>query len=118
LTDHSIPNTDPYLGDHNDLASRRVIYYQEPNQTVADAILRHQQATTPLQVSVNHFAVGHADLDNDQDVDLRDYAAFSMNWQNHDCNAPHWCGGADLNHSGIVDFNDFHVLTDCWLWAK
>jgi len=44
----AIPNTDPSQGAHNVLEATRVVYYETPGQTVADAEIRLDQATTPL----------------------------------------------------------------------
>jgi hypothetical protein len=113
--DHNIPNTDPYLGDHNHLAVRRVMYYEEPNQTAATAALRHRQAQTSLQFAIYPYQPCPGDLDDDKDVDFKDYAVLSQRWFESECTDPNWCAGADLNHSGTVDSNDLDRVTDCWL---
>jgi hypothetical protein len=46
--DTGIPNTDPSQGAYNILSANRVVYYESPGQTAADAELRFDQATTPL----------------------------------------------------------------------
>ena len=51
-----IPNTDPQLSDPvYHLRSDRVIYYEGPDKTVADAETRHGQATTPLEIKIRPF---------------------------------------------------------------
>jgi len=49
--DQGIPNTDPSQGAYNILEATRVVYYETPGQTVADAELRFDQATTPLTLA-------------------------------------------------------------------
>ena len=46
-----IPNTDPSQGAYNVLRATRVVYYEPPGQTAADAELRFDQATTPLALA-------------------------------------------------------------------
>ena len=49
--DAGIPNTDPSQGAYQVLRSTRVVYYDPPGQTVADAEHRFEQATTPLAIA-------------------------------------------------------------------
>jgi hypothetical protein len=46
-----IPNTDPSQGAYNILRATRVVYYEGPGQTTADAEHRHDQALTALDLS-------------------------------------------------------------------
>lgn len=39
-------------------------------------------------------------------------AQFAERWLNEGCGGPDWCGGADINLSGGVDFEDYAKLTD------
>jgi hypothetical protein len=67
--DGGIPNTDPRLELFYNLRSTRVVYYETPGQTVADAELRFDQATTPLELATATLpepACGDG-LDNDGD---------------------------------------------------
>jgi hypothetical protein len=48
-------------------------------------------------------------------VNYLDLMMFGASWLNQSCVAPDWCGGADLDHSGVVDFGDFAVLASNWL---
>ncbi len=50
--DHEIPNTDPYLGAHNILVATRIVYLEEPDQTITMAQERYAQATHPLVAEV------------------------------------------------------------------
>jgi hypothetical protein len=51
----AIPNTDPALGEFNTLTGTRIVYYEEPGQTVGDASARALQAVTPLDVTASAF---------------------------------------------------------------
>jgi hypothetical protein len=75
--DQAIPNTDPYLGPHNILISRRIVYYGSPSESVASAVLRHDQAQTPLVLSVEPFEPMPGDFNGDGIIDLADYFHFA-----------------------------------------
>lgn len=51
------------------------------------------------------------DFDYDDNVDFKDYVYIANNWGN-DCG---WCDGADLDHSGKVDFRDLKIFAEAWL---
>jgi hypothetical protein len=50
-----IPNTDPISPPFNRLTATRIVYYEEPGQTVADAATHALQAATPLDVTATAF---------------------------------------------------------------
>lgn len=56
------------------------------------------------------FVVG--DLDDDGDVDLRDFALLAVRWLETVCDA---CGGADLTGDGQVVLDDLWEFADNWL---
>ena len=56
-----------------------------------------------------------SDLDRDDDVDIEDLADFCAHWLDGDCGIYNWCGGADIDHNGSVDFVDFATLSNWWL---
>jgi len=56
-----------------------------------------------------------SDLDRDDDVDTEDLADFCAHWLDGDCSVYDWCSGADIDHSGRVDFVDFATLSNWWL---
>ena len=62
----AIPNTDPNMHPYYHATGKRVVNYEEPNQTVETAALRHQQASTPLVIMVA------PDADNDGVPDITD----------------------------------------------
>jgi hypothetical protein len=49
-------------------------------------------------------------------VDYNDLEIIASNWLESGCEYPGWCGGADLDVSGEVDFVDFALLAERWLW--
>jgi len=55
------------------------------------------------------------DVNNDGHVDSEDEDQFSMNWLGSDCEAPDWCGGADMDGNGQVDILDFAYIAEHWL---
>ena len=105
----------PHFIVYNISNSRRVVYYGDPNQSVDDAIIRHQQATTPLEVAVCLYDPCPVDSDDDNDVEFSDYAILVANWLKNDCTKPDWCSGADLNYSGAVDHSDLLIFVKHWL---
>ncbi|MBN1345806.1 MAG: hypothetical protein JXQ73_24155 [Phycisphaerae bacterium] len=50
-----ILNTDPLMGPYYYLTARRTLYYEPPGATVALAALRHDQASTPLEVTTTPY---------------------------------------------------------------
>ena len=48
-------------------------------------------------------------------VDFNDFAAFGQYWFDTDCGFPDWCGGADFEPDGDVDWDDLLFLMDNWL---
>jgi len=55
------------------------------------------------------------DLNLDDWVDSIDYAIFANSERVSDCTTCPWCNGADLDHSGKIDFVDLVILADNWL---
>jgi hypothetical protein len=53
-------------------------------------------------------------LEADCAADSKDLAIIGSHWLESGCEYPGWCGGADLNVSGVVDFIDFAILADEW----
>jgi beta-glucanase (GH16 family) len=56
------------------------------------------------------------DIDGDGYVNAIDLSLFADQWLETGCSDPNlnWCGGADINHNGNVDFNDFAFLAQNW----
>ena len=57
------------------------------------------------------------DLNCDYRIDFNDLGEFVSRWLNV-CSEPNWCEGTDLNQSEAVDFVDFSIFADSWLWEK
>jgi hypothetical protein len=55
------------------------------------------------------------DLNCDDNVDMLDYSLFTSKWPQTDCVAGDWCGGADFDHSGEVNYLDLAVFVLHWL---
>jgi len=55
-----------------------------------------------------------SDLTGDSILDFADLSRFLLYWLNT-CPQPYWCGDADLDNSGMIDFTDFAVLASEWL---
>lgn len=55
------------------------------------------------------------DFDGDHRIGLPDFAWMTAYWLDDLCDDPDWCGGADLNRSGRIDFEDLHPLFECWM---
>jgi len=53
-----------------------------------------------------------ADIDDDNDVDLVDFAVFAERWLDTVCDA---CSGADLTGDGRVDMDDLREFAENWL---
>jgi hypothetical protein len=54
------------------------------------------------------------DFSGDGQVDFVDFAKLSSFWS-ATCTSPLWCGGADMNKSGLVDWADFEEFAQHWL---
>ncbi|MHC4396576.1 MAG: hypothetical protein ACYS1A_13065 [Planctomycetota bacterium] len=57
------------------------------------------------------------DLNDDGAVDGLDLGTFVQQWLAVGCVAEDWCAGCDFDYSGSVDFNDYGVLADDWLFV-
>ncbi|MBC8379403.1 MAG: peptidylprolyl isomerase [Planctomycetes bacterium] len=57
-----------------------------------------------------------SDLVVDNSIDLGDLNALMAHWLDSGCNeANDYCGGADIDHSGSVDFTDYSLFSNNWL---
>ena len=55
------------------------------------------------------------DLNVDCDINLIDFELFASRWKDVGCNEPEWCGWADVDRDGKVDFLDLDLLCENWL---
>ena len=74
-------------------------------------------ANRPL-LTVEYIRI--ADLDNDDLVNMVDFARFAAEWESNDCSALNsWCNRADMapvgNPDGNVDQADFQEFVSHWL---
>ncbi len=56
------------------------------------------------------------DFNDDDVVNIADYAVLASYWLVQDCDEPSWCDNTDLNTDGYVDFDDLALFADYWLW--
>jgi len=57
-----------------------------------------------------------SDINDDGKVNLEDFAVLSVWWDDENgCSSPGWCGGADFDMSGVVDFTDLAYFVENWL---
>jgi len=57
------------------------------------------------------------DINNDGKVNIEDFAVLATWWDDENtCSLPDWCGGADFNMSGTIDFTDLTYFVENWLW--
>lgn len=59
----------------------------------------------------------NCDLDVDGEVDPNDLTLFALHWLETGCGHRYWCGGADQDGSGTVNFKDFGIFYRNWDWA-
>ena len=56
------------------------------------------------------------DINNDGKVNIEDFAIMATWWDDENaCSSPNWCGGADFDMSGMVDFTDLAYFVENWL---
>jgi len=48
-------------------------------------------------------------------TDFVDFPDFASQWRSGGCAEPTWCGGADFDHDGQVDFVDMILFAGSWL---
>jgi len=110
-----IPNTDPSLGAYNLLAAKRVIYYEPPGQTVADAAVRSDWARNPLGLASRAYPrTAPGDFDGDGDVDVDDVDAFRGCMTGPDVGTVSAeCVTFDIDGDADIDSSDFGVVQRC-----
>lgn len=72
----------------------------------------------PAEPYIFESKLNRSDFDTDGDVDTVDLGTFVLHWLAEDCNYPSWCEETDLNYNHFVDFRDFAIFSEDWLWAK
>jgi len=61
------------------------------------------------------YAAVPADLDLSNTVSLSDFSIFAEQWQQTACTEPDWCGRADMDRNGFVEWLDLDILAENWL---
>ena len=87
----------------------------EPNDASDSAEDRDGDGYTNVEEYLNWLcsATAKADLDNDFDIDLEDFAIFAEHWLEAECGL---CGGADLaGRDGQVGLDDLREFVKHWL---
>jgi len=57
-----------------------------------------------------------SDINDDGKVNLEDFAVIATWWSDDgNCTLPDWCGGADFDMSGTIDFFDLAYFVENWL---
>jgi hypothetical protein len=72
----------------------------------------------PAEPYIVESKLCYSDFDTDGDVDFADLNKLTLHWLDQDCNYPIWCEGTDLNYNHSVDFIDFGLFAENWLWEK
>ena len=74
------------------------------------------QTTLPSVFIVDAVNPPLGDMDDDDDVDLSDFALLSSRWLATDCSSTNdWCQGADIDQINDVDWGDLFLLSYYWL---
>jgi len=60
----------------------------------------------------------NCDLTVDGIVDFNDLAWLTSHWLDFGCGHRYYCEGTDIDGSGEVDFKDFAIFANNWLWEK
>ena len=71
-----------------------------------------------LAFEINPVSCPSVDLTGDCFVDMKDLALFASEWLWDDCIAPDWCGKADIDTSGKVNFLDFAIIASQWFMGN
>jgi hypothetical protein len=94
----------PHIGEELDSCTR--YYWQVVARNCCDA------SVSPVWSFKTEM---YGDLDNNGLINLGDFALFALGWLEPVCEAPDWCGGADLNYSSAVDMEDIDLVSKYWL---
>ncbi len=118
-TDSEIWGFDLYGSDSNSVPGKWfIIDYEaigegDPNVWVYDYSYSFDDPNSLIFFS----HVPSRDFNNDDVVNIADYALLASYWQVEDCNEPNWCDNTDINTDGDVDLADLALFTDYWLWG-
>ncbi len=60
----------------------------------------------------------NCDLTVDGIIDSNDLAWFTSHWLDSGCCHRYYCEGTDIDGSGEVDFYDFAIFANNWVWEE
>lgn len=67
-------------------------------------------------VRITGYEPVFSDLVSNSSIDSNDLSALMEQWLDTDCNEENvFCDGADIDHSGAVDFTDFALFSNNWM---
>jgi len=101
------PCVDAGLGDVNSLA----LGYNRYTTRTDD-----YYDTNEIDLGYHYYKEGYfvdGDINYDGSIDFDDVILLMSYWL-YECNYPDWCSGADVDHSGRVNFKDFAAITVYW----
>lgn len=105
-------NVDGFLGKGNLVGFKLTLGDHLLSATVTDS--EGKTGTGTIKVSV---AAKRSDVNRDLSIDVLDLDMLVSKWLLA-CSEPNWCEGTDLNFSGKIDFDDFAIFAENWLWKK
>jgi len=111
------PNSEAWVIDDS---NSRCIDAGDPNSDWTGELWPHGKQINmgayggTLEASMSVLTVGNkADLNNDDNVNLQDFAYLADCWETEEVLLRE-----DLNRDGYVDVNDLRTLVDNWLWEQ
>lgn len=105
--DHAIPNTDPLLGSHYNLQTRRTVYYGDPDQGAAQAESLAEQDRHPLIVHVRPYPPPKGDVDQNCRIELSDFAYLEACLSSPTSCSDPACGPFDWDEECSVSLDDY-----------
>ncbi|MCP4612527.1 MAG: hypothetical protein GY845_27835 [Planctomycetes bacterium] len=116
-TDNNDPNSGIYLLalEINNTSSEPNITSSNPFWIVFNLGMPeedHHESIHWVEENLSHLP----DLEQDSQIDLKDFAILASQWFNTDCDCwNNWCNGADITEDGIVDLPDLAKFASNWL---
>ncbi len=118
-TDSEIWGFDLYGSDSNSVPGKwfiidyKAIGEGDPNVWVYDYSYSFDDPNSLIFFS----HVPSRDFNDDDVVNIADYAVLASYLLVQNCNEPNWCDNTDINTDGYVDFDDLALFADYWLWG-
>ena len=108
LTDPAYPELGPYIRTYS-------WFKYNDDVTGGFGLIREDETKKPSYYAYDALRCWPADVDDDGDVDLDDYAGLADHWRSQDCSQPDWCDYTDLNKDGSVNMYDLDEFARYWL---